>query len=240
MQPTNSKSSIVEQDTIDSEDVEDVLSFIAPPSTVLQSASNVGIQYSRSVFEGWVKQPSACCGASSVAGAWNALFGWQRKHPKALNHEIVLDVYRNIMEDRIQKKTASFERKLGSKLDEEFWSSFTKAAAAVGKAIGGRKGSAVTKKLLSGIIESIICERLHLYTATNSSNDMMQVDAWAAFYHLYEADGVSLAADNRSSNPEFTRPADAGVTEAVQDDEDVILHVFLPLFSSCTYRDHTL
>lgn len=230
-------SSIVEQDTIDSEDIEDLLSFISPPSTVLQSASNVGIQYSRSVFEGWVKQPSACCGASSVAGAWNALFGWQRKHSKALNHEIVLDVYRNIMEDRIQKKTASFERKLGAKLDEEFWSSFSKAAAAIGKTIGGRKGSAVTKKLLGGIIEAVICERLHLYSAANSSNDAMQVDAWAAFYHLYEADGVSLAVDNRSRNSESSRTADAGGADAVQDDDDVILHMLLLLSRSHTYSD---
>lgn len=214
-------ANIVEQDTVDSEDIEDLMGFISPPPEALQMASNVGIQYNRSIFEGWVKQPSACCGASSVAGAWNALFGWQRRHSKALNHEIVLDVYRNIMEDRIQKKTASFERKLGSKLDEEFWSSFTKAAAAVGKTIGGRKGSAVTKKLLSGIIESVICDRLHLFDSTSNSTDAMQVDAWGAFYHLYEADGVSLAVDNRPIVSESYRAADVGATDTVQDEEEV-------------------
>eukprot|EP01037_Dinobryon_pediforme_P040806 gene40806-50170_t len=83
-------SSIVEQDTIDSEDIEDLLSFISPPSTILQSASNVGIQYSRSVFEGWGKQPTARCGASSLAGAWDAPFRWPRKHPKAVKHQKIL------------------------------------------------------------------------------------------------------------------------------------------------------
>lgn len=39
--------------------------------------------FSRPLLEGWQPQPSSCCAAASVAGAFNALFDLGRNHPKS-------------------------------------------------------------------------------------------------------------------------------------------------------------
>ena len=57
----------VEQDTQDIEDITDLFSFLLPPDP--NSCLQFGLLYNKKVFDGWVKQPSACCGAASVAGA---------------------------------------------------------------------------------------------------------------------------------------------------------------------------
>ena len=41
--------------------------------------------YDQRLFDGWVRQPSPCCGAASVAGAFNALQNIHRDHHKAKN-----------------------------------------------------------------------------------------------------------------------------------------------------------
>ena len=66
---------------------------------------------------GWVKQPSACCAAASVAGSWNCLanLGRNDRDLGALSHDDVLDVYREIFLELIKKKKASFERLSGTK-----------------------------------------------------------------------------------------------------------------------------
>jgi hypothetical protein len=61
-------SEVVEQDTIDNEDISNLFEFLLPSSIIQSSCSQLGIHFNRRIFEGWVKQPSACCGAASVAG----------------------------------------------------------------------------------------------------------------------------------------------------------------------------
>ena len=39
----------------------------------LTGFSNFRIVLSRAAIDGWVEQDSPCCGAASVAGAWNAV-----------------------------------------------------------------------------------------------------------------------------------------------------------------------
>lgn len=65
-----------------------------------------------------VKQPSACCGAAAVAGALNCLGSMNRKHPCALTHIDILNIYRTIVANSIVKKKTSFERCLGAPVDE--------------------------------------------------------------------------------------------------------------------------
>lgn len=63
---------------------------------------------------GWVKQPSPCCAAAAVAGAWNALAGIERTHAKALHFPDVISIYCTILREQIERLSLSFERKLGA------------------------------------------------------------------------------------------------------------------------------
>ena len=118
-EPTMSmeKREEVEQDTLESQEIEDVFGFLLPPGTVPKKCSNFGLLYNKKALDGWVRQPSACCGAASIAGAWNALMNAHRADEKALNHITVLQVFRVMMLDMIEKKQKSFERKLGAEID---------------------------------------------------------------------------------------------------------------------------
>lgn len=62
-------SEVVEQDTNDNEDISNLFEFLLPSSIIQSSCSQLGIHFNRRIFDGWVKQPSACCGAASVAGS---------------------------------------------------------------------------------------------------------------------------------------------------------------------------
>jgi len=76
----------VEQDTADSEDIPNLLEFLLPDGKLPKDVSMFGLHYNTRVFNGWVKQPSPCCGASSVAGAWNSVLGYHRNNYSCLNH----------------------------------------------------------------------------------------------------------------------------------------------------------
>jgi hypothetical protein len=66
------------------------------------------------VTSGWVKQPSPCCAAAAVAGAWNALGCMDRSHPSALHFPDVIAIYCTILREQIERLSQSFERKLGA------------------------------------------------------------------------------------------------------------------------------
>lgn len=108
----------VEQDTQESEDVLDLTSILLPDDTFPQGADQFGVMYNKKLLDGWVKQPSACCGAAAVAGAINCLGSMNRKHMCSLNHIDILNIYRTIMTNSIAKKKSSFERCLGGPVDE--------------------------------------------------------------------------------------------------------------------------
>jgi hypothetical protein len=107
----------MEQDTADTEDIGNIYEFLMKDGALPEHASQVSLSYSRSCLEGWVKQPSPCCGAAAIAGAWNALANLKRNDPRALNHISILNIYRIMFVDMIEKKTKSYERKLGHKID---------------------------------------------------------------------------------------------------------------------------
>lgn len=66
-----------------------------------------------SALSGWVKQPSPCCGAASVAGALNALLRLHRDDPMAFSHTDILRVYQAMYAKLIMTKVRAFERRLG-------------------------------------------------------------------------------------------------------------------------------
>ena len=71
----------VERDTYELEDVTNVFEFLIPAGTVSADSSQFSLSYNKNVLVGWVRQPSACCGAASVAGAWKALAKKTYKKP---------------------------------------------------------------------------------------------------------------------------------------------------------------
>ena len=81
-----------EHDTIEDEDTINAAEFVLPPMISLSSYLQFGVSFNRSIFEGWVKQPSPCCAAAAVAGAWNSLLRLNRKNVLARSHSDVLEV----------------------------------------------------------------------------------------------------------------------------------------------------
>lgn len=91
-----------EQDTADSEDISNLVEFIIPSD--ISSCDQFSFSYNRKLFSGWVKQPSPCCGAAVVAGAWNALRNVHRSHEKAATHLDILRIYEHIFIDMIDRE----------------------------------------------------------------------------------------------------------------------------------------
>lgn len=86
------ESNEVEQDTFEDEEITNVVQFILPSASILSNSFQFGMSYNRFVFDGWVKQPSPCCAAAAVAGAWNSLFHFHRRQTSSLSHLDVLHV----------------------------------------------------------------------------------------------------------------------------------------------------
>lgn len=204
----------VEQDTVDLEDIPNVLQFILPSQDIVTQSPLFSVQYNKRIFDGWVKQPSACCGASSVAGAWNALHGRHRRSDQAIDHNYVLDIYRDIMRERELKKISSFERKLGCRLDTEFWNEFSSAAADMGKEIGGRKAKAIGKKSLGAILESLV--RKYVIDLDVKLEEASEDDRiWKLFQHLFEEDGTNFHGEKAS---ETSGKLSSGKEDSPEDD----------------------
>jgi hypothetical protein len=216
----------VEQDSTDTEDIPNILEFIVPPKSVLDSALKVNIHYNRGIFAGWVKQPSACCGASSVAGAWNTLHGFHRSNPLAMNHEHVLEVYRSIMLDRINEKTKSFERKLGAVLSIEFWSQFEYDFNSMGREFAGRKGKGISKKSVHASLTNVLGQYLirqrtvtSLKPTDNDNSKISYEDSkinqpvdftcFDGFLEMYKLDGITIDLQEEPLQSEEKREIDA-------------------------------
>jgi hypothetical protein len=105
----------IEKDSVESEEVNDLLEILQPSKEVIAQASLIGfgIGYNKRIFDCWIKQPSPCCGAASVAGALNFLFATNRKHELSFNHMDILSVYKVQFVEKLISKLKSFERSLG-------------------------------------------------------------------------------------------------------------------------------
>jgi len=113
-----------ERDTEEVENAPSLAQLLLPPGLGGESPSELpaavakfSLSYSTEALNGWVKQPSPCCGAASVAGAWNAVLGVPRSHGAALDHTDVLRIYAGLVAEQLRQKQASFERLLGAPLD---------------------------------------------------------------------------------------------------------------------------
>jgi len=186
---------VVEKDTDEIEDVTNVFEFLLPPGTVPSDCSQFSLSYNKRVLDAWVRQPSACCGAASVAGAWNALANLHRSDKRALTHNSVLAVYRNMFVDMIVRKQASFERKLGSKM-LPLLDLLKFELEKEGKTIGGKRAVAATKKSFYRILKRKAQERYrkthHLDPPLASMEQEGSRDAIDCIVELLLLDGVDL------------------------------------------------
>ena len=149
----------VEQDTADSEQIPDLYSYLLPPEEIRNGIRSFGLYFDRNVFEGWVKQPSACCAAASVAGGWNVLANLTRSEREngALHHEDVLDMYREIFLEIIKKRQGSFERMAGCKFMPLF-NLIEVELKKLGKVIGGKKADGANKTMVLKVLRKLAME----------------------------------------------------------------------------------
>jgi hypothetical protein len=94
---------VVEMDSEISEDILNIVEFLKEGMPGEHANLQEGYLYNKRVFSGWMKQPSACCAAASLAGAYNALGCLQRGDVGALTHTDILQIYHSMFSDIITK-----------------------------------------------------------------------------------------------------------------------------------------
>jgi hypothetical protein len=183
------------------EDIIDLLAYLQPPNA--SEFSSFSLSYNRKAFNGWIKQYSACCGAASVAGAWNALANMHRFNTNALTAVEVLDVYKNMFIETIDKKKSSFQRKLGATIDELLSTLLPNELAKYGREIGGsKKGvNTVTKKYVMQSLKTLC--RKHYTENNNALDPPLDVGIGSrhvlqCFIELFELEGYYLLIHSRT------------------------------------------
>ncbi|KAG5176993.1 hypothetical protein JKP88DRAFT_334256 [Tribonema minus] len=149
----------IEMDTLDSPDKLDLPSLLLPEGTLPLGHQRVAVCYNEALLRGWVAQPSPCCAAASVAGAFNALRGAARGTPRALTHFAVLSVLEETLCERIDNLRARFERLLGSSV-APLLDALRERVAADGRALGGAGARAVPRKYLLRQVRELVAERI--------------------------------------------------------------------------------
>ena len=84
--------------------------------THTQGFARFALSINYDLLHGWVKQPSPCCAAASLAGAINALRGLSRYDDGAWGHRDVLEVMSAMLDAQAGELRTSAERCLGADL----------------------------------------------------------------------------------------------------------------------------
>lgn len=111
--------------------------YLLPDMTVFKDRFSLTL--SRHVFDGWVSQPSPCCGAASVAGAANAALGLPHDAPAALNTWHVVGLYHAMLSSQAAKKAEAVARLIGVESIEPAIEALRAELHAEGRSLGGRK-----------------------------------------------------------------------------------------------------
>jgi hypothetical protein len=217
---------VIEQDTNEEEDVSNIVQYVLPELSIQHSALNLGISINFKLFAGWVRQPSPCCGAASVAGAWNALFGLHRRSPYSFNHVKVIEAYCSLFTSKLFQQMSSFERKLGAPLTDVL-ASINTGLKRTGREFAGKKRCGPTRKtVLACVVQSVLdiqpssCPPTECLSSNNS---------FECFRLLLEADGLY---------PPVLSPADQAIKapepEPIEDDKSEVgvLYSYLNLYTS--------
>jgi hypothetical protein len=217
------ESEIIEKDSDLGENISDIIGFLLPCAEIQSDQRCFGLHFNRNVFDGWVKQPSACCAAAALAGAFNCLSNMKRSDINSMTHDDVLDIYKEIFLEIIKKKIDSFERLLGApfstliqSLDEEL--------KVMGKVIGGRKHDGANKALVMRALRAIVMRQKGLKInnteydgvilppilscaidseasiSIQSARSASIVNPWDALIDLYKDDGDLLVCDEGAAS----------------------------------------
>jgi hypothetical protein len=149
----------IEMDSLDKEDIPNLLMYTLALNPEIdrnvlidsEKCDRLSVNFNRTLFNGWVKQPSPCCAAAAVAGAWNSLNNLHRTDRRACTYVEVLSIYTNMLQESLDKKQSSFERKLGASL-EEYLTVLETELIVIGKALGGKKEAAPKRKDIMSIL----------------------------------------------------------------------------------------
>jgi len=124
----------------------------------------------RALLEGWLPQPSPCCAAASVAGAFNALWGLTRNCELHASIREVADLMAQHCEDLRAQRQQRIERLLG--VAEGRWNDVQEALDARLAAQGmdwaskprqnGNGGNGVTKKVAMAALREELASRPHV------------------------------------------------------------------------------
>eukprot|EP01006_Ploeotia_vitrea_P048808 TRINITY_DN67276_c8_g1_i1.p1 TRINITY_DN67276_c8_g1~~TRINITY_DN67276_c8_g1_i1.p1 ORF type:complete len:563 (-),score=58.43 TRINITY_DN67276_c8_g1_i1:76-1764(-) len=99
-----------EMDTAGSEDALDVHALVLPDGKLPKTPSKCFLCFSMEVLSGWVKQASPACAAAAAAGAWNAVRALHRNHLNAASQDIVLEILRDVLREKIRDRKGKAER----------------------------------------------------------------------------------------------------------------------------------
>ena len=232
----------IEKDTEEAEDVEDLMAFVLPKNNEHLTARLFCVAYNTNVFRAWVKQPSPCCGAASVAGAINGITNTRRNDEGALNHTHIIKIYNYLFEEAIRKKTQSFNRKLGCSSGESIDTFITGPLSAYlqesGKEIGGRKGVCATKRTVVLALKDIVRKHLMLKGSHDaeskeegkenikecdrnaSSNDYEERTVVACIAELFDLEGVKLLVEREKEREEQQKKTNEERDEEEDDEEE--------------------
>ena len=201
-------TTVIEQDTADVEDITNLQEFCYPKSDILNQASTVGVTYKKNIFDAWVKQPSPCCGAASIASSINALLRLHRSSEKAFNHMDLLNVHKLLFVNRINQKFKSFERKVGFNTLEKFFlplATILEGLIEEAKAADDKtKTRPIKKKIMLSAIEKYIGNQTISSTnetpSTNATTaESLELESFQSFITQLKA-ALAICLSNKSTN----------------------------------------
>jgi hypothetical protein len=192
---------LFEADTGDGEEITDPLSLIIPTNYL--SYSQFTFSSNQRILNGWVKQPSPCCAAASLAGAFNALGTLHRSDPRSLDHTDILYLYECLLKKNIEKKKLSFERCLGGgSLDELLDLLHIEILQLESISVtDSKKKKCLGKAALVRLIRKIVYERISSKSSetedgTETKTEREQLSStFVLFHELLSSEDLSLTED---------------------------------------------
>jgi hypothetical protein len=191
-----------EKDTAEEEEVLDLTTLVLPHGVLPAEQDFFAVSYNTALLHGWVKQPSPCCAAASVAGAWNALAGRCRDDALAFSHTTVIEALAATLREQIASKRARFERMLGAAL-EPLFTELSSVLHAAGRSLGGSKECGAPRAYVLRHIRAIVQQN---YDASSAVADAASTDAFA----------TATASDSDV----YARLGELYAAEPVEQDED--------------------
>jgi hypothetical protein len=195
-----------ECDTGDGEEITDPLSLILPPNYL--SYSQFTFSSNQKLLNGWVKQPSPCCAAASLAGAFNALGTLHRSDSRSLDHTDILYLYECLLKKNIQKKKLSFERCLGGSIDELLDLLQIEIIQLESLTVkNSKKKKTLGKVTLVRLIKKLVLERISLKHSSEADEGKEKtLSTFELFHELLSSEDSSQTEDISSSIEEDEEP----------------------------------